>query len=96
MLNNLTIKEVKEGYANKKFSSLDVVQSCLDQIKKTDNKVNAFVTVVEDEATEQAKKSDLLISSGSNLPLLGIPIAVKDNFSTKGIKTTASSKLLGQ
>jgi aspartyl-tRNA(Asn)/glutamyl-tRNA(Gln) amidotransferase subunit A len=91
-LNNLTIKKTREGLTSKQFSSSEVVNDCLEQIKKHD--LNAFITVCEKEALEQAKQADILIKAGQNLPLLGVPVAAKDIFSTKGIKTTASSKVL--
>ena len=93
-LNKLTLKEAKDGLRSKKFSSVELTKSCLEQIKNTEDKINAFVTITEKEALEQANKADMKISNGSALPLLGIPIAIKDNFSTMGIKTTASSKVL--
>lgn len=97
-LNLLTISTAKKGLKNKDFTSLELTKACLEQIKNTDDKINAFVTVAENYALEQAKKADELISNDTSAinykPLLGIPIAVKDNFSTNGIKTTASSKLL--
>ena len=93
-LNKLTLKEAKDGLRSKKFSSVELTKSCLEQIKNTEDKINAFVTITEKEALEQANKADTEISNGSALPLLGIPIAIKDNFSTIGIKTTASSKVL--
>lgn len=93
-LNQLTIGEAKEGLKRKDFSSLELTKACLEQIKKFERKLNAFVTVTEKKALEQAKKADDLISQEQDLPLLGIPIAIKDNFSTKGTKTTASSKVL--
>lgn len=93
-LNTLTIKEAKEGLKNKKFSSVELTKACLKQIKKHNKNLNAFLTVAEKEALEQAKKADELIVDGQDLPLLGIPIALKDLFSTKGIKTTAASNVL--
>lgn len=97
-MNNLTIKKSKEGLKSKKFSSLELTKACLEQIKRTEPKLNAFVTVTENEALEQARKADQEINyeprATSYKPLLGIPIAIKDNFSTKGIRTTASSKVL--
>lgn len=94
MIHKLTIIKAKEGLKKREFSSFELTKACLDQIKKLEGKLNAFVTITEKEALEQAREADKLISSGQDLPLLGIPIAIKDNFSTQGIKTTASSKVL--
>ncbi len=93
-LNQLTIKKTQEGLKNKDFSSVELTNACLDQIKQTDDKLNAFVTVTQQEALEQARNADEALKNGVELPLLGIPIAFKDNFSTQGVKTTASSKVL--
>lgn len=93
-LNTLTITQAKKGLKNKDFTSLELTKACLDAIKVTDGKLNSFVSVFEEEALNQAKKKDELISQNQDLPLLGIPIAIKDNFSTKNQRTTASSKLL--
>lgn len=97
-LNQLTIKEAQEGLREKKFSSVELVKACLSQIKEHDKKINAFISVCEKEALEQAGEADKQISNFqfpiSNFSLLGIPIAIKDNFCTKGIKTTAGSKVL--
>ncbi|HPJ16750.1 MAG TPA: Asp-tRNA(Asn)/Glu-tRNA(Gln) amidotransferase subunit GatA [Candidatus Woesebacteria bacterium] len=89
-LNQLTLAQAKEGLAQKKFSSSELVSACLDQIKKTEPQLNSFVTVFEKEALDQAKNADL------SKPLGGIPLAVKDNFLTQGQRTTASSKVLDQ
>jgi len=93
-LNELTIKEAKAGLKAKEFTSVELTKACLEQIIKHNQRLNAFITIVEKEALEQAAKADLLISSGQDLPLLGIPLALKDLFSTKGIKTTAASNVL--
>lgn len=94
MINKLTIKKAKEGLSAKQFSSVELTKACLEQIKKVEDKLNAFITITEKEALTQADRADKLISEGQDLPLLGIPIAIKDNFSTKNIKTTASSNVL--
>lgn len=93
-LNTLTITQAKKGLKNKDFTSFELTKACLDAIKVTEGKLNSFVSVFEEEALNQAKKKDELISQNQDLPLLGIPIAIKDNFSTKNQRTTASSKLL--
>ncbi|MFZ5366407.1 MAG: Asp-tRNA(Asn)/Glu-tRNA(Gln) amidotransferase subunit GatA [Patescibacteria group bacterium] len=97
-LNELTIKEAQEGLRQKKFSSLELVKSCLERIKKIDPKINAFITVCEKEALEQAKKADKIIKSPKSkvqsLLLLGIPFSMKDVYCTKGIRTTAASNIL--
>lgn len=96
-LNKLTIKEAGEGLKAKKFSSVEITKACLEQIKKHNKDLNAFITITEKEALEQARKADNLASQDQVLkakPLLGIPIALKDLFSTKGVKTTAASNVL--
>jgi aspartyl-tRNA(Asn)/glutamyl-tRNA(Gln) amidotransferase subunit A len=93
-LNQLTIKNTKEGLKAKEFSSVEITKACLEQIKKHNSSLNAFITITEKEALKQAKKADELISNNQDLSLLGIPIALKDLFSTKGIKTTAASNVL--
>jgi len=97
-LNQLNIKQAQEGLKSKKFSSVELTKACLEQIKKYNPSLNAFITVCEDSVLHEAKKADtLLASQGETLeakPLFGIPIALKDLYSTNGIKTTAGSKVL--
>jgi len=97
-LNQLTIKEAQEGLKKKKFSSVELTKACLQQIKKHNKKINAFITVCEKQAIAQAEKSDEIISHTPyairHMPLLGIPVGIKDIYSTKGIRTTAGAKVL--
>lgn len=87
-LHKLTLKEAREGLLSKKFTAVELTQSCLDRIKTLEKKLNSFVTVTSDEALKQAQSADI------SLPLGGIPLAVKDNYLTVALRTTASSKVL--
>ena len=87
-LNKLTLIDAIKGIKEKKFSSTELVQDCLNKIEQLEPTLNAFVTITKYTALAQSKNIDF------DKPLAGIPIAVKDNFCIKDIKTTASSKLL--
>lgn len=93
-LNELTIKEAQNGLRTKKFSSVEITKACLNRIQEKNDEINAYLTVCEKEALESAKKADGRIKNGDDVPLLGIPFSMKDVYSTKGIKTTAGSKVL--
>lgn len=87
-LNKLNLIDAVKGIKEKKFSSTELVQDCLLKIEQLEPTLNAFVTVNKDNALNQSKNIDI------TKPLAGIPIAIKDNFCIKGIRTTASAKLL--
>ncbi|HUD44339.1 MAG TPA: Asp-tRNA(Asn)/Glu-tRNA(Gln) amidotransferase subunit GatA [Patescibacteria group bacterium] len=93
-LRDLTITEAKMGLKEKQFSSVELTRAALEQIKLNDPKLNAFITVTEKEALEQAARADELLADNVDQPLLGIPVALKDMFVTKGIRTTAASNVL--
>ena len=97
-LNTLTIEESHKGLKNKDFSSVELTKSCLDAIRVKDEKLNAFISVTEDAAFQQAEKVDIKIKAGK-LPLKkleGIPVAIKDNIMVEGVKCTAGSKILSK
>lgn len=87
----LTIKETQEGLKSKKFSAVELVDAYLNQIKKYNDEYNIFLTVTEEEAYKKAKEVD---SSDLKGALSGVVVSYKDIFLTKGIRTTASSKVL--
>ncbi len=92
---DLTIVQLHEGFKKKQFTSVEVTKEYLGQIKKTDSKIHAFLTVTENLALEQAKKADEIIASGNDFPLLcGIPCSIKDAILVQGEKATAGSKML--
>ncbi|HWY80216.1 MAG TPA: Asp-tRNA(Asn)/Glu-tRNA(Gln) amidotransferase subunit GatA [Candidatus Sulfotelmatobacter sp.] len=93
-IKSLTIKQAKQDLKDKKYSSVELTEAYLERIKQVESKVKAYVTITNEEALQNAKEADEKIAKGLDLPLLGIPLSIKDNFSTKGIRTTASSKVL--
>ncbi|MDR1915347.1 MAG: Asp-tRNA(Asn)/Glu-tRNA(Gln) amidotransferase subunit GatA [Synergistaceae bacterium] len=91
----LTARETAEGIRTKKFSAEDAARCSLSRIAKFESEVNACVTVTEDLAIAAARALDGRIARGETLgPLAGVPYIAKDNFCTKGIRTTCSSKIL--
>jgi aspartyl-tRNA(Asn)/glutamyl-tRNA(Gln) amidotransferase subunit A len=95
-ITKLTITSTKEGLSKKEFSSVELTKAYLARIKHSDTRLNSFLTVSGEVALEAAKRADALLDGGQSLPLLGVPIALKDIFVTKGIRTTAGSKVLEQ
>lgn len=91
-LNELTLVEVKKKLQSGEVSSLELTKACLEAIERQEPKIHAFVTVLRDDALDTAKRLDK--AKDYSTPLAGIPIAIKDNFLTKGQRTTASSKVL--
>ncbi len=93
-LNELTIKQAREKLDKKEITSVELTKACLARIKEVNDKLNAVLTVCEKEAIDEAKKADERIAKGETGELLGIPYIAKDNILTKGIRTTAASKIL--
>ena len=94
MLNQLTISELRTKLSKKAASAKEVVQACLDQIKRVDPQVRAFLSVDEKDALAQAESADRAIAAGLPQPLLGVPIAIKDVLSVKGQPLQCGSKIL--
>ena len=94
-LHKLTAHETKTLIDSKEVKVEEVVQTYLNRIEKLDENLGAFLYVAEEEALIKAKKLDEKISRGDKLNALGgIPIAIKDNISVKGMQNTCASKIL--
>lgn len=91
------LSELRELLDSKQVSSVEMTKYFLDRIKNLDGKINSFITVIPEEALKAAQDADDFMASGGENPFLcGIPFAHKDLFCTKGIRTTAASKILDQ
>ena len=91
-MENLSITELRQKLLNKEISSKEIVQHYLDRISKYDNELNAYITVDAENALKKAEEFDN--NTNKEKKLGGIPIAVKDIFSTKQMPTTAASHIL--
>lgn len=91
---DLTIHSAHELLKARKISSVELTKAYLSRMKKVDSKVRAIVTVTEESALQQAKKADEIIAAGKTTPLTGVPVVIKDNMCTRGIRTSCSSKML--
>lgn len=94
-MHDLTIHELREKILNKEINVINLIEYIIKRISELEPKINAFTTFTFDKAREKAKEVQDKIDKGQTVGrLAGIPIGIKDNICTKGIKTTCSSKML--
>ncbi|WP_263260382.1 Asp-tRNA(Asn)/Glu-tRNA(Gln) amidotransferase subunit GatA [Pseudomonas sp. RIT-PI-S] len=93
-MHQLTLAEIARGLSAKQFSSEELTRALLARIEALGPRLNAFITVTEDHAIEQARAADARRAAGENGPLLGAPLAHKDLFCTRGIRTSCASRML--
>lgn len=89
-----TLTEARDALRKGETSSVELTQAMIDRIVALDNDVNSYLTVTDELALEQAAAADERRVNGEDSPLLGIPVAVKDIISVKGVPNTAGSKIL--
>lgn len=94
MVTRLSISEAKQKLANREISVSELVQAHISQAEKVKTELNAFTQVTAEHALAQAVESQKKIDNGTAGLLEGIPIAVKENFCTKGFETNCCSKIL--
>lgn len=90
----MKLAELRKKLDNKEISAVEITEEYLKKAKALNSKLGAYITLCPEEALSAAKEADKRIAGGESTPLLGIPLAIKDNIVTKGIKTTCASKML--
>ena len=94
-LSTLTIDSTRSALAEKRFTTASLVEEFYRKIKADDPGIHAFLTLAEDRARQQAERIDRMVSAGDPLPpLAGVPVGIKDVMVTKGVRSTAGSKIL--
>lgn len=94
-LNSLTIDSVLAAIAEKRVTASGLVEEFYQKIKADDREIHAYLTLSEDRARQQAARIDRMAKAGEPLPpLAGVPVGIKDVMVTRGVRTTAGSKIL--
>ena len=93
-ISQLTMIELRDKLVSKKISVKEALDSVFKEINNNDGVYNAYVTVDKENAYKQGELAQKRIDENDKAPLLGVPVAIKDNICTKGLKTTCSSHIL--
>src|SRR4030095_9454785 len=97
MLNTLTISQLRQKLAKREISARALTQACIDQVRKVDGKIHAFLSLDQQDAMAQADAADKLLASGwATKPLLGIPVGMKDVIAVKNHPLGCASKILNR
>ncbi|SDJ66149.1 Asp-tRNA(Asn)/Glu-tRNA(Gln) amidotransferase subunit GatA [Microbulbifer yueqingensis] len=93
-MHQLTIAEIIRGLREREFSSVEITRQLLTRIEQLDREFNSFITITAESALEQAEAADRCLAAGGAPALCGVPIAHKDIFCTRGVRTSCGSKML--
>jgi aspartyl-tRNA(Asn)/glutamyl-tRNA(Gln) amidotransferase subunit A len=91
---DLSLKEARDALRARKFSSRELTSAYIGAVEQLNPALNAYITTTPELALEHADAADRALASGDAKALTGIPLAIKDLFCTKGVRTTAASKIL--
>ena len=95
-LTKLTLADARDGLRKKAFSSMELTKGFIDAIETGNTALNAYVLATPDQALAMAQISDNRLQRGEGRPLEGLPLGIKDLFCTKGVRTTACSRILDE
>lgn len=90
----MALKKLREMLDSKEISAVELTEQYLDRIENSDKEINSYITVCKENALADAKKAQEVIDSGNSGSFTGLPISVKDNICTLGVKTTCASHML--
>ncbi len=90
----MALKKLREMLDSKEIGAVELTEQYLDRIEKSDEEINSYITVCKENALADAKKAQGVIDSGNSGAFTGLPISVKDNICTLGVKTTCASHML--
>jgi aspartyl-tRNA(Asn)/glutamyl-tRNA(Gln) amidotransferase subunit A len=93
-LQELSLSELSEQLRRRAISAVELTESVLAQIERLEPHLRAYITLTPELAREQARQAQARLDAGEWNPLLGIPVAIKDNISTRGVRTTCASRIL--
>jgi aspartyl-tRNA(Asn)/glutamyl-tRNA(Gln) amidotransferase subunit A len=93
-LHELSLSELSEQLRRREISAVELTESVLAQIERWEPHIRAYLTLTPERAWEQARQAQARLNAGEWNPLLGIPVAIKDNISTRGVRTTCASRIL--
>ena len=91
---DMTVAQLIQALRDREFSSVELTRSYLDRIAQRDGALNSYISVATEAALSEAEAADRLITSGNAPALAGIPIAHKDIFCTRGLRTSCASRML--
>ena len=94
MLTGMTLVQARDGLRARDFTAAELTGAHLDAIEALNPRLNAYITVMADQARAGAAAADVALASGDRRPLLGVPLGIKDLFCTEGVRTTAGSRIL--
>jgi len=93
-MHTMTIAQLSAALRARELSSEELTRTLLERINRLDQRLNAFITVTDEQALEQARAADRCLKGGTGGPLTGVPIAHKDIFCTLGVRTSCGSRML--